>query len=214
MVAQLGVMAVPLGEGLNAPPSNEDIARVVVGTLVNPAPHLGRTYRPTGPRLLAPQEIADTFGRILGRRVRYVDAPAWFTTKAVRATGVPDYVVAQLLTYIEEYKRNAFGVGAPTDAVAEVGGREPEAFETIARRYLAANPNTTRTLGAFGRTLLLMLKTGVTPELNLDTYARRQALPRLHSPHLTGDSPEWGAAHGRDEGVLNPSRRTFAAPPA
>ena len=31
-----GAMALPYGDGLTAPPSNEDIARVAVGTLMNP----------------------------------------------------------------------------------------------------------------------------------------------------------------------------------
>ena len=35
--AQLGILALPYGDGLNAPPSNEDIARVAVGSLMNPA---------------------------------------------------------------------------------------------------------------------------------------------------------------------------------
>ena len=35
-VAQLGILALPYGEGLNAPPSNEDIARVAVHSLMNP----------------------------------------------------------------------------------------------------------------------------------------------------------------------------------
>src|SRR5215468_3199383 len=63
-IAQLGVMAMPLGQGLNAPPSNEDIARVVVGALTDPAPHVGKRYRPTGPRLLAPDQIAAIFARV------------------------------------------------------------------------------------------------------------------------------------------------------
>ena len=32
-MAYFGLMALPLGEGKNAPPSNEDIARVIVGGL-------------------------------------------------------------------------------------------------------------------------------------------------------------------------------------
>src|SRR5271163_4927311 len=38
-MAHFGLMGIPLGKGQNAPPSNEDIARVVVGALTNPAPH-------------------------------------------------------------------------------------------------------------------------------------------------------------------------------
>jgi NAD(P)H dehydrogenase (quinone) len=65
--AQFGLLGLPLGQGLNAPPSNEDIACVIVACLVNPARHVGKAYRPTGPRLLSPPEIAEAMGNALGR---------------------------------------------------------------------------------------------------------------------------------------------------
>jgi len=40
----------------NAPPSNEDIARVAVAALMDPARHAGKSYRPTGPELLGAEE--------------------------------------------------------------------------------------------------------------------------------------------------------------
>jgi NAD(P)H dehydrogenase (quinone) len=197
VVAHLGLMLIPLGQGRNAPPSNEDIARVIVGTLTDPAPHLGTTYRPTGPRLLAPEEIAEAFGNVLGRRVRYVDVPPAFSTKILRADGsIPDFQIAQVLSYLEEYRRGSFAIGAPTSAVLEVGGREPEAFEVIARRYLAANRNTARTLGGFTRTMLAVLKTMVTPALDPAAYARRAELPQLQQARYSSESPEWVASHG------------------
>ena len=54
MAAQLGIFPFRLGDAKVAPVSSEDIARVAVGVLVNPAPHVGRYYRPTGPELLGP----------------------------------------------------------------------------------------------------------------------------------------------------------------
>ena len=198
VIAQLGVMMIPLGEGLNAPPSNEDIARVIVGTLTNPGPHLGRTYRPTGPRLLSPHEIAEIFGKVVGRRVTYLDIPPWMTAKILRAAadGVPDFQIAQVLCYIEEYKRNAFGIGAPTDAVREVGGQEPEDFETIVRRYMAATPNGKRGLSGFSRTMLEVVKVMLTPGLNSETFAQRHAFPHIRNVRLSSESPDWQATHG------------------
>jgi NAD(P)H dehydrogenase (quinone) len=212
VVAQLGVMMIPLGEGLNAPPSNEDIARVVVGTLTNPSLHVGQTYRPTGPQLLSPVDIAETFGKVLGRRVRYLDVPPWFTAKVMRASGYAAFDITQMLSYIEEYKRNAFAVGAPTDVVLAVGGREPEAFEVIARRYLAANPNAARTLGAFARTMLTALRTMITPGIDIETYARRYALPPLRTAHYAGDSSEWVATHGRLSAIASDRAISTRAP--
>jgi NAD(P)H dehydrogenase (quinone) len=48
-VAQFGQLGLPYGTGLNAPPSNEDMARVVAEILARPEGHAGKTYRPTGP---------------------------------------------------------------------------------------------------------------------------------------------------------------------
>jgi NAD(P)H dehydrogenase (quinone) len=61
--AQFGLLSLPYGTGLNAPPSNEDIARVVAEILARPERHAGKTYRPTGPQLLSPQEIAAAPGK-------------------------------------------------------------------------------------------------------------------------------------------------------
>ena len=49
----LGIFPWMSGNSRNAPPSNEDIARVAVAALMDPARHAGKSYRPTGPELLA-----------------------------------------------------------------------------------------------------------------------------------------------------------------
>ena len=74
-IAHFGQFMAPFGDGLNAPPSNEDIARVATGVLADPATHIGKTYRPTGPELISPQDVAGTLGHVLGRKVSYKDVP-------------------------------------------------------------------------------------------------------------------------------------------
>jgi uncharacterized protein YbjT (DUF2867 family) len=135
-MAHFGLMGMPLGNGLNAPPSNEDIARVIVGALTNPAPHIGKSYRPTGPRLLSPGEIAAAIGKALGRKVKYQDVPMKLFFKVAKSLGISDFVIEELSYFLLDYQRNAFGLGAPTDAVLEVGGMAPEPFEETARRYV------------------------------------------------------------------------------
>ena len=56
-VKHLGMMALPFGDGRNAPPSAEDIGAVAAAVLADPAPHAGKTYRPTGPELLSGCDI-------------------------------------------------------------------------------------------------------------------------------------------------------------
>jgi NAD(P)H dehydrogenase (quinone) len=72
LAAHLGVFPWLYGESRNAPPSNEDIARVAVAAVINPARHAGKSYRPTGPELLGAEDIARAIGRALGRSVRVV----------------------------------------------------------------------------------------------------------------------------------------------
>ena len=120
-IAQLGLMPMSLGQGLNAPPSNEDIAAVVVGALADPAPHVGKRYRPTGPRLLSPEDIAATFAKVLGRPVRYRDISERLFLKALRAQDRPPFAMSQLRHYVEDYRRNAFAIGAPDHGGAGPG---------------------------------------------------------------------------------------------
>ena len=55
--------------------------------------------------------------------------------------GLPIEVLSNVRYYIDDHKRGAFELGAPTTDVLDVTGRSPENFETIARRY-AAQPAT------------------------------------------------------------------------
>jgi NAD(P)H dehydrogenase (quinone) len=142
----LGMFTMPLGDGnvkKNAAPSNEDIARVVVGALIDPGKHAGKTYRPTGPELMSPDDIAAAMGRALGRKVKYQDISPKMMLKAVKAVSPPGYSIVllqALKNYTDEYRRGAFAVNAPTRDVEIVGGQAPENFESIARRYLAEHP--------------------------------------------------------------------------
>jgi uncharacterized protein YbjT (DUF2867 family) len=121
-MAHFGIMALPLGQGLNAPPSNEDIGRVIVGALADPARHIGKSYRPTGPRLMSPDEIAAAIGAALGRNVKYQNAPMRLFLKGARSLGFSNFLIEEL---------SCFGIGAPIDAVLEVGHTQPERFELI-----------------------------------------------------------------------------------
>src|SRR6185437_7570762 len=70
-----GKLNLPYGQGRHAPVAGEDIARVAVGILTDPAAHQGKTYVPTGPASLSMTDQASIFSRVLGRSVDYVDIP-------------------------------------------------------------------------------------------------------------------------------------------
>ena len=192
--AQFGVLMLPYGSGRNAPPSNEDLARVAAEILARPEGHAGRTYRPTGPALLSPPDLAAALGRVLGRRVRYVNAPIGVLTKVLRGMGLSEFATAQYTEYVRDYQRGAFAVNAPTSVVRNLTGREPEGFEAIARRYATlpgAERGVRQQLGLMLRSTLWMLRSApkTTPLLALGDFTDMK-----HSS-LSADSAEWRREH-------------------
>ncbi|WP_338550061.1 NmrA family NAD(P)-binding protein [Roseovarius phycicola] len=200
MAAQLGVLPMPLGDGdekKNAGPSNEAIAAVAAGCLADPAIHAGKTYRPTGPELLSPNEIAAAMGTALGRRVRYMPVSDRMFAKAVRASAPSNYshlMLSQLAIYVQEYRRRAFAVNAPTDVVETVGGMAPEAFLETAWRA-ATRPEAQRTVSKKLAALWGFARVGLTPVPDLERAMAEAHLPVLENPRYVGDSTDWVETH-------------------
>ena len=192
--AHLGVFPWVYGESRNAPPSNEDIARVAAAALINPSRHAGKSYRPTGPALLGSREMADAIGRAVGRSVRVVPTPTWMFLKGMRMLGLPIDVISAVRYYIEDHKRGAFELGAPTNDVLEVTGRAAENFETIARRY-AVLPRNRPTLANRLREFAQFLITPLRPGPNLDRYDRELRRPFPLAPQFAPDSEVWRREH-------------------
>jgi NAD(P)H dehydrogenase (quinone) len=198
VAAQLGVLPTPTGVGRNAPPSNEDIARVAVGALLEPHRHDGRAYRPTGPTLLSGADVADAVGEALGRRVRHVDIPPWVFMRAVRLNAkrlrADLFFQSSLRHYLPEYPLGTWEVGAPTTHVRDVAGVEPEDFLTIARRY-TTGPDSRRTAGNFVRQIWGFMLIGVMPMHRLDRFDRHQQHPQPAHRRLSGQSTVWRHEH-------------------
>jgi hypothetical protein len=193
-----------MGGGRNAPPSNEDIARVAVAALLDPDRHAGRTYRPTGPVLLSSSDMARILGEVLGRGVRHVEMPMWMFRKALRVMGprfgVDAFQQTGLRHYLEEHKLGAFECGAPTEHVRQVAGVEPEDFGTIARRY-AAQPQVQRNARNLLLAIVDFMRIGVTPGLDLDRVAWAQQHPPVQHPSLAARSAHWRSVREAQAGT-------------
>jgi uncharacterized protein YbjT (DUF2867 family) len=196
--AQLGVLPMPTGAARNAPPSNEDIARVAVGALLDPHRHDGRVYRPTGPKLLSGSDIADAIGDALGRPVRHIDIPPRMFMRAVRVgakqLGADMFFESGLRHYLPENALGIWEMGAPTTHVRDVAGVDPEDFLTIARRYVSAT-DTRRTAGKIVRQIGSLVLTSVVPMHRLDKFDRRQQHPQPGQPRYSGESSIWRDEH-------------------
>jgi NAD(P)H dehydrogenase (quinone) len=198
IAAQLGVLPMPTGGRRNAPPSNEDIARVAVGALLDPHRHDGRAYRPTGPTMLSGADMADAVGEALGRRVRHIDIPPWMFMRAIRVyakrLGADLFFQSGLRHYEPEYALGTWEVGGPTTHVRDVAGVEPEDFLTIARRY-TTGPDSRRTAGNLIRQIWAFMLIGLVPMHRLDRFDRHQQHPQPSHPRLSGQSAVWRHEH-------------------
>ncbi|KOP23003.1 transcriptional regulator [Hapalosiphon sp. MRB220] len=198
--AHFGLFPNLTGNSRNAPPSNEDIARVVVAALIDPVKHGGKTYRPTGPVLLSVNDMTKILSRVLKRKVLPMNMPMSMFLKAARAEGVSAFELSSFRYYVEDHKRGAFEMGAPTSDVYDLTGRQPEDFESIARRY-AALPFARISLQNKLRALVDFIRIGFTPAYNLDRYEREQRHPLLAHPILAADSEIWVNEHGVKDGA-------------
>jgi NAD(P)H dehydrogenase (quinone) len=198
-IAQFGLLALPLGRGTNAPPSNEDIARVIAACLANPDAHIGKAYRPTGPRLLDPSEIAHIMGKVLGRPVRYRDVPLPMFMKAASSLGIPPFVISQLHWFLQDYQRDSFGVGAPTSVVEDVTGSAPEDFMTIARRYVEGSRRAERDLAGLLREASGMIAALLARAPNLRIIEEQYGIPDTANFLLASESSFWKSTHASRE---------------
>ena len=191
--AHFGKLMLPYGEGLNAPPSNEDIAAVAATVLAGPEAHIGKSYRPTGPELISGHDAARAFGKILGRGVSYQDIPLDMFIKAAKVMGFSNFEMAQFRHYARELRGGTYAVGAPTDHVELVTGRAPENFETTAKRYIE-HPELVfpalkigSKIGAFWQMLRILL----TRLPDLDSWESERSYPLIKDGLLAHESEEW-----------------------
>jgi NAD(P)H dehydrogenase (quinone) len=200
---QLGVFPVPTGGRRNAPPSNEDIARVAVAALLDPHRHDGRAYRPTGPKLLSGADMADAVGEALGRRVRHMDSPPWMSVRALhvfrKQMGADSFYESGFRHFLPENALGTWEIGAPTTHVRDVAGVEPEDFLTIARRYVNAAGNR-RTPATVLRQIGRLMLVGLVPKPRLDRFDRLQQHPQPAQPRFSGESIVWRNEHSESAG--------------
>ena len=192
-IVHFGQLMMPLGNGRNAPPANEDIAATAAHILADPAPHVGKTYRPTGPDLLTPQDIAATMGRVLNRKVTYKDTTFRNFQKAALALGYPLSQIAHVRYYAEEVRHQAYAVGAPTNHVETVTGAPPEPFEETATRYFA-NPDLIYPglrAGTKAQAFGFLLRMLAARPRDLMRWERDRGYPLLENGELAHESALW-----------------------
>ena len=193
--AQFGIYPAPWPAGTrNAPPSNEDIGRVAAAVLLDPAPHAGRYYRPTGPALIGTDDIVAVLSKVFHRKVRAISpVPRALLYRTLAVGGYAANQRADIMTYFNESA--SWEVNAPNHVVRDLTGREPEDFETIARRY-AADPVLEQTPLQFAGALLQSMQTLFANVEAPARFVQKQGYWQPRKPLLSSSSDLWLREHG------------------
>jgi uncharacterized protein YbjT (DUF2867 family) len=194
LAAHLGLMPWLFGDSQTAPPSVHDIGRVAAAALIDPDRHAGRSYRPTGPQLLSGNDMAEILGRVFDRQVRLVPTPLGIFLKAAYQDGNSLALLSAMSHYVEEHRRGAFAIGAPTDDVQRVTGRPAESFETVVRRH-AAMPQNRRSAANTVREFARFMMVPLVPMPSLERYGRGLQVTPPSRPEYTEKSKTWWREH-------------------
>jgi NAD(P)H dehydrogenase (quinone) len=130
-----GKIYLPFVVGKHAPVSANDIARVVVGILIDPQSHVGKHYIVTGPLNMTLDEMANVFSKELGKPVEYVNIPvdAW-KNALIEQAEMPEYLATHLAAVAVDHQNGIFS--AETKVVETIGGRPAETLEEFIRRHI------------------------------------------------------------------------------
>lgn len=129
-----GKIYLPYGQGRHAPIGGEDIARVAVGILTDPAAHRGKTYVPTGPVSLSMVDQASVLSRVLGRPVEYVEIPVERWRQILSHVDVmTPWLIEHLSRVAESHQFGDFD--AVTDVVETIGGVLPRSLGAFIRQH-------------------------------------------------------------------------------
>ncbi|OXY89446.1 hydroxylase [Streptomyces diastatochromogenes] len=121
-----GELRLPFGLQRVAPIAGHDVAELCVKILVDPAPHVSKSYALTGPELKDMHGFAEDYGAALGRHVAYVaeDVETWNATYVDRYLADNPHAAEHLKTLTRLVAGGRYDV--VSDELATLLGRRPK----------------------------------------------------------------------------------------
>lgn len=110
-----------------------DTAAVGARILIDPAPHVGKTYEITGP-VTTYAAFAESLSEVLRREIAYVGVSLEQAERTMKAHNMPIWLVDDLLAIAKSAQRGAFSV-ASTKPIAEIAKRAPLTTRQFAEHY-------------------------------------------------------------------------------
>ena len=126
----------PFGEGKTSPVAAEDVARAIAALLMDPHPHLGKIYHPTGPQSENMHFYAEEYSEALGRAITYQDIPVERWREGLLKTGQPLHLVDHLTTLANLHRAGRFD--RMTEDVFTLTGQQPLSL----REFIKKNAGT------------------------------------------------------------------------
>jgi uncharacterized protein YbjT (DUF2867 family) len=100
-----------------------DTGAVGARILIDPAPHAGKTYEFTG-AMTTYGDFTDVFSQVLGRKITYVGVTPEQAAEAMKARGMPDWLVTHARTIGQVGNSGSFST-EDTKLVRDLVGRPP-----------------------------------------------------------------------------------------
>jgi uncharacterized protein YbjT (DUF2867 family) len=133
-----GAIRLPWGKEQTMFPlvAGEDVARVAVGLLTSPSLTAGTAYPVTG-TVISLKEIIATFGRVLGKNVRYEEISDDQWRSEALARGLNTHATEHLSSLWKALRAAGLNPEAArfavTDTIEKLGGTKPKTFEAFVR---------------------------------------------------------------------------------
>ena len=130
MIKNGGTVYGPYGASSLPVVDPDDIAAVAEKALTESG-HSGKAYELTGPESLTIPEQLAVIGKVIGKKLSYVDVPDEAATQSMIGMGMPKDFVEAIVDLAKALR--AVGKIPPTGTVNEVLGRPPRSFEQFIR---------------------------------------------------------------------------------
>lgn len=140
VVGEDGVIRGPAGHGRCAFVAHDDVARTAAYLLRDPAPHVGRAYRITGPEALTFDEVVGIVSEVEGTEVRYHDETVEEAYESRRAWNPPLW---QAEAWVSTYTAIANGeLDVVSGDVEAITGTPPMTFRQFLQGPVRRGPLT------------------------------------------------------------------------
>jgi uncharacterized protein YbjT (DUF2867 family) len=130
----------PTGDGKVSFVDVRDIAAVATDILLTKSngsqQHNNKAYDITGHDALSYSQAAEILSKVIGKKISYIDIPEEDARKGMKKMGMEDWLIDAIMEFY--YIIKAGHASRTTNAVEQITGRKPVAFEQFVRDYASS----------------------------------------------------------------------------